>query len=169
MKRSILVAILAVMVCGAASAQRLFVLDSEKVFKSLDEYNAAITTLDNLSKDLQKKVDEKYAEVETLYNSYMSQRETLSAATRQTVEQQILAKEEAAGKYQESLFGPEGELMKQRKALIEPIQKRVFDAIELYSKLNGYDVAIDKASNTTLLYSSAAADHTQQIIDMLKK
>ena len=168
MKRSILIALFALLACGTLSAQRFFVLDSEKIFKSIAEYNTAITTLDNLSKEYQKRVDAKYAEVERLYNSYMAQRASLSAAVRQSTEQQILAKEEEAGKYQESLFGPEGELMKRRLELIEPIQKRVFTVIAQYSKRNNFDLALDKASNTSILFSSTEVDHTQKIIEMLK-
>ena len=58
--------------------------------------------------------------------------------------------------------------MKRRKELIEPVQKRVFAAIEKFAKQGGYDLVLDKASNTTMLYSSQAVDHTQQIIEMLK-
>ena len=35
---------------GIASAQKYCVIDSEKVFKSLEEYNKALTTLDELGK-----------------------------------------------------------------------------------------------------------------------
>lgn len=168
MRRSILIAIFALIGCGTLSAQRFFVLDSEKVFKSLAEYNAAIASLDSLSKRYQQQVDAEYAACEKLYNQYMAQRESLAATSRQTIEQQILDKEEKAGKLQEQLFGPEGELMKRRVELIEPIQKRVFAAIESYSKAQGYDLAIDKASNVSVLYSSQEIDHTQKIIDMLK-
>ena len=38
-------------------------------------------------------VDAKFAEVETLYNNYMNQKASLTAATRQTRENDILAKE----------------------------------------------------------------------------
>jgi Skp family chaperone for outer membrane proteins len=40
---------------------------------------------------------------------------------------------------------------------------------EDYAKANGFDLAIDKASNASLLYFNSALDRTTQIIEELKK
>ena len=169
MKRTILTAILALATFTLASSQNYFVIDSEKVFKSLDEYNNALTKLDELGKAYQSEVDNKYKSIESLYNNYMQQKDSLSASARQSIEQQILQKEQDAQKYQQELFGENGALMKKRIELIKPIQEKVFAAIEKYAKANGFDLAIDKASNTTLLYYSTSIDHTEKIIEELKK
>ena len=88
-------------------------------------------------------MDAKFAEVEALYNNYVSQKTSLSAAARQTRENAILNKEKEAQEYQESLFGQEGTLMKKRIEVISPIQKQVFDAIETYAKQAGADLVLD--------------------------
>ena len=168
MKRSILILLLTLAVSGVVSAQKFVVIESEKVFKSISAYNEAITTLDKLSQQYQSQVEAKYKDVETLYNNYMAQQQSLSESSRRSIEQQILAKEQEAQRYQQSLLGNDGELMKRRVELIEPIQKRVFAAIEQYAQLNGYDLVLDKSANTTMLYFSKGVDHTQQIINMLK-
>ena len=152
----------------AASAQNSIVVNSEKIFKSIAAYKTAIAELDKLAEQYQQQVDAKFAEVEELYNNYQSQRANLSQATRQSFENVILQKEQEANKFQESLFGQEGELMKQRVALIKPIQEKVFKAIEAYAKQTGAEVVIDSSNNPTLLYNAASADRTQQIIDLVK-
>ena len=139
MKRIIFTAMFALATLGIASAQKYCVIDSEKVFKSLDEYNKALTTLDELGKSYQAEVDNKYKSIESLYNNYMAQKSALSVSTRQTIEQQILQKEEEAQKYQQEIFGENGKLMNKRVELIKPIQTKVFAAIEEYAKANGYD------------------------------
>lgn len=160
---------LALVCMGAAvSAQNSIVVNSEKIFKSIAAYNTAIAELDKLAEQYQQQVDAKFAEVEELYNNYQSQRANLSQATRQSFENVILQKEQEANKFQESLFGQEGELMKQRVALIKPIQEKVFKAIEAYAKQTGAEVVIDSSNNPTLLYNAASADRTQQIIDLVK-
>ena len=98
----------------------------------------------------------------------MSRRASLSASSRQQIEQSILDMEAKATQYQESLFGTDGELMKRRMELIQPIQKRVFDAIENFSMQYGYDLVIDIAANPTVLYYSDKVNFTQRIIDALK-
>lgn len=169
MKRLIFAFAALILSTGIASAQKYIVVDSEKIFRSVADYNTAMTTLDNLAKEYQTKVDAAYKEVEDLYNSYVANKSNLSVAAQQNREQQILAKEQAAAQYQESIFGNEGVMMKKRIELIQPIQKRVFAAIEGYAQAGGYDMVLDTASNATMLYHSTAVDHTQKIIELLKQ
>lgn len=168
MKRVILTVMFALAALGIASAQKYCVIDSEKVFKSLDEYNQAITQLDELGKAYQAEIDKMYKNVETIYNNYMAQRENLSASSRASLEQQILQKEEEAQKYQQEVFGDNGALMKKRLELIKPIQEKVFAAIEAYAKAYGFELVLDKASNASILYNGSAVDHTDAIIKTLK-
>jgi outer membrane protein len=58
--------------------------------------------------------------------------------------------------------------MKKRMELIQPIQQRVFQTIENFSKEYGYDLVIDIAANPTVLYYSSRIDFTQRLIDALK-
>ena len=168
MKRLILTLALVLGIATMASAQNYAVVNSEKIFKSIDQYNQAITQLDQMANDYQTKVDAKFEEVEKIYNAYMQRRSQLSAASQQADEENILKLEQEAQKYQESIFGTDGELMKKRLELIQPIQKRVFEAIEAYAKQKGYDMIIDISQNATMLYYSERADHTDEIIALLK-
>lgn len=168
MRRFIFAVMAMVLSLGVASAQNYMVVDSEKVFKSLPEYNNALEQIESLSQSYQSAVDVKFKEVEDFYNSYMQRRASLSATSRQQAEQMILDMEAKATEYQESLFGTDGELMKKRMELIQPIQQRVFDAIERFSMQNGYDLVIDIAANPTVLYYSDKVNFTQRIIDSLK-
>ena len=168
MKRLILTLALVLGIATMASAQNYAVVNSEKIFKSIDQYNQAITQLDQMANDYKTKVDAKFEEVEKIYNAYMQRRSQLSAASQQANEENILKLEQEAQKYQESIFGTDGELMKKRLELIQPIQKRVFEAIEAYAKQKGYDMIIDISQNATMLYYSERADHTDEIIALLK-
>ena len=165
MKRLILIAAF-ILTAGTLAAQNYIIVNSEKVFKSVAAYNKAISDLDELAKQYQEQVDAKFAEVEALYNAYMNQKASLSATTRQTRENAILAREKEAQTFQESLFGNDGALMKKRIEMIEPIQKKVFAAIEAYAKQAGADVVLDSANNPTLLYTNPSVERTQQLIVM---
>ena len=167
MKRLILTLAL-VLSAAFASAQNYAVVNSEKIFKSIDQYNQAISQLDQMANDYQKQVDAKFEEVEKIYNAYMQRRSQLSAASQQANEENILKLEQEAQKYQESIFGTDGELMKKRLELIQPIQKKVFDTIKQYAEKKGYDMIIDISQNATMLYYSERADHTDEIIAILK-
>lgn len=168
MKRLLSLAALFLLAAGTASAQNYIVVNSEKIFTSIDAYNQAITTLNSLGEEYQKQVDAKFQEVENLYNNYMTQKASLSLTAQQSRENDILAKEQAATQFQESIFGQDGTLMKKRLELIQPIQKKVFDAIDKYARDNGVDLVLDAASNPTLLYNSATIDRTDAIVKIVK-
>lgn len=166
--RKILFTALLILAAGVASAQNYIIVNSEKVFKSLNEYNVAISTLDKLAETYQADVDKRFAEIEMLYNTYMLQKASLSAVSRDAREKAILDKEKETTDYQQTLFGTDGSLMKKRVEMIQPIQKKVFEKIEAYAKQRGYDLVLDSANNVTLLYTNPQIDHTQQVIDALK-
>ena len=168
MKKMIIALMAVFMTEGVASAQNYMGVDSEKVFKSIADYNNALAQIEALATEYQKVVDEKFKEVEQLYNTYMQQRASLSQSSQQQYEQLILQKEAEATEYQESLFGTDGTLMNKRLELIQPIQERVFNAIESFSKQYGYDLVIDISANPTILYYSSKVDFTDRIIEALK-
>ncbi|MBO7286004.1 MAG: OmpH family outer membrane protein [Alistipes sp.] len=169
MRRLFAAIVMVLLSVAVASAQNYMVIDSERVFKSIESYNDALNKIESLSKQYQLNVDDKFKEVETLYNSYIAQRASLSEYTRQQREQQILSLEQQATQYQESIFGTDGELMKRRLELIQPIQQQVFEAIESFAKEHGYDLVIDISANPTVLYYSEKVNFTERIIEALKK
>lgn len=168
MKRLILTLVAMVAMVTVGYAQNYIVVNSEKIFKSIEAYNTAIIELDRLAEGYQLQVDAKFREVENMYNAYVARKGAMSVSSQATIEGQILAKEQEATKFQESIFGTDGTLMKKRIELIQPIQQRVFKAIEEYSQAKGYELVLDVAQNAEVLYYSPKADHTQAIIDQLK-
>lgn len=49
-----------VAMAGVASAQNYMVVDSEKIFKSINDYNNAMTQLDQMAKSYQQQIDSKF-------------------------------------------------------------------------------------------------------------
>ncbi|MCC8018172.1 MAG: OmpH family outer membrane protein [Rikenellaceae bacterium] len=152
-----------------ASAQNFMVLNTETVFRSIQEYNDAMTSLEQLGEQYQKQVDDAFAEVEEMFNDYQNQKAYLSQATRTQREDAIINREKEIVAFQESIFGQEGELLRRRVELIKPIQDRVFDTINNYAQANGYEVVLDISSNPTILYYSPSADKTETIINLLNQ
>ena len=155
MKKLIVLFVLAVAATGSALAQSSYVfVDSEAIFKSLDDYNAAIKQLDDLSAQYQKNIDEAYATLDQMYETYQSQKGYLSEINRNAREEEIIKREKD---------------IKKRLELIKPIQERVFAAINQYAETNQITMVIDRANNQTLLYYAPALDKTNAIITLLKQ
>ena len=135
---------------GSALAQSSYVfVDSEAIFKSLDDYNAAIKQLDDLSAQYQKNIDEAYATLDQMYETYQSQKGYLSEINRNAREEEIIKREKDIKKYQQEVFGPA--------------------AINQYAETNQITMVIDRANNQTLLYYAPALDKTNAIITLLKQ
>ena len=152
-----------------AQVQRYAFINSESVFKSLEDYNAAIKQLDDLAAQYQKNVEDAYAGLDELYENYQAQKAYLSETNRNQREEEIITREREINKYQQDVLGPEGDLMKERVELIKPIQDRVFAVIDRYAKDNDLGMIIDRTNNQTLLYYAPELDKTDEIIDLLKQ
>ena len=138
MKKFLLSCAVLFLAVGGAYAQSYIFVNSEKVFKSQNDYNTAIQQLDDLAKQYQKNVDDAYQTLEEAYSNYQAQKNYLSETKRAA------------------------------KELIKPIQDKVFAAINQYAEANKYTMVLDVVNNQTLLYYSPSLDKTQDIINLLK-
>ncbi len=168
MKKALLILAALVFGAGAAVAQNYMVIDSERVFKSIDAYNKALAEVDADAERYQKQIDDAFDQLETAFNNYQQRKASMSAADRAAEEQRIVAREEEIQKFQSDTFGEEGTVITKRVNLIKPIQDRVFAAIEKYAADHDYDIVLDIASNPTILYYKPAVDHTDAIIAIVK-
>ena len=170
MKKYLLATLFAVAfaLCGAkVQAQNYIVVDSEKIFKSIESYNTAVKELESQSKAYQKQIDDAFNQLEQEYNAYQSAKASYSATQRQNAERKILNREQEITKFQEQVFGDEGTMMKLREEKLKPIQDRVFKIIDEYAASKGLGLVLDIASNPTVLYYAPATDKTQEIIKIV--
>ncbi len=169
MKKTVLILVaMLTMSAGTAFAQNYMVVDSEKIFKSIDAYNKAVEQVDAEAEKYQKQVDDAFDQLETMFNDYQNRKGSMTASERQQTEQRIVNRESEITKFQEEVFGDEGTIMKKRVELIKPIQDKVFAAINKYAEQKGYDIVIDIASNPTVLYYKPSVNHTDAIIAIVK-
>ena len=168
MKKFLLSCAVLLLAVGGAYAQSYIFVNSEKVFKSQNDYNTAIQQLDDLAKQYQKNVDDAYQTLEEAYSNYQAQKNYLSETKRAAKEQEIVELEKEVQKYQQDVLGPQGDLMKKRTELIKPIQDKDFAAINHDAEANKYTMVLDVVNNQTLLYYSPSLDKTQDIINLLK-
>ena len=79
MKKLLIIAALAVFAAaGTASAQNYMVVNTETIFKSMTAYNQAVEEMDAAAQQYQQNIDNAYAELEDMYETYMSQKASLS-------------------------------------------------------------------------------------------
>lgn len=149
------------------NAQRVGFLDTEKILASIPEYNSAKSQLESLEKGYRTKVENEFAAIEKLYNAYQANKGTMSQVVRAQKENEIISKEEAAKKFQESYFGENGIMQKKSQELLSPIKERVQAAIERVAKSGGYMMIVDIASQSGVIYTNSQYDLSQEVIKVL--
>lgn len=166
--KKLLLTVAALCLVSLTYAQGYMFVNSEKIFKAITAYNVAMAQLEALGEQYQKNIDTAYGSIEELYNNYQTQKAYLSESGRAAREENIITSEREVAKYQEDVFGPEGEMMKKRIELIKPIQDRVFSAINAFAQQNGFTLVLDVTSNPGILYYSPVLDKTDELIKILQ-
>ena len=148
-------------------AQKFALIDMEYILKNISSYETANEQLDVLSKKWQAEVEKAQQEIQNLYKTYQSEQVFLSAEQKTKKETEIVEKEKAAQELRRKYFGPEGELYKRRESLVKPIQDEIYEAVKEISNVKGYQLVIDRASATSVIFASPKIDISNEVLAKL--
>lgn len=152
---------------GLAHSQSVAIINIADILENMQDYKAAQTQLDKLAETWQQEINAEFEQIKTMYNKYNAEQVLLSASEKQQREDEIITKEKSVRELQRMKFGPEGELFNKRKQLVEPIQDKVYNAVQEYADLHNIDIVLDKSSSSGLIFSNDKFDKTSDIKKML--
>lgn len=168
-KNTIIALFLIVGFAFTAEAQRIAYVDVEAIMASIKEYQTAQTELDNLAARWRQEIATEYDKIKGEYNRYQAEQVLLSDEARKEKEERIMEMERNVRDLQKEKFGPEGALFQKRKELVQPIQDRVYAAIQDYAKDRGYDFIFDKSGSAGMIFANPDYDKTNDVLDKLQK
>ena len=168
-------ALTAALLCGMMSAQaqlmggsqKIVYVDSEYIMANIPEYGDAQEELNALSARWQGEVKAIYDKVEEMYSKYQTEMLLLSEDQKRAREQAIIAKEQEAKNLQMQYFGSEGQLYQKRTELIQPIQEKIYTAMQELAQTKNYGFILDMASGTSILWASDKNDVSDDVLDQL--
>ena len=146
-----------------AQAQRIAVVDIQAVLEGLELYQQSQAELDRVAEAWRQEIAQEYDKIKGMYNRYQAEQVLLSDDARREREEAIVAAETRVREMQKNRFGPEGELFQRRAELVQPIQDKVYEAMQKYAEQRGYDLIFDKGSSAGLLFSKASFDKTEEL------
>ena len=79
----------------------------------------------------------------------------------------IVAKEKEALELKKKYFGNDGELYKKRESLIKPIQDEIYNAIKEISESKNYQLILDRASGTSIIFASPSIDISDEVLQKI--
>ncbi|WP_299891709.1 OmpH family outer membrane protein [uncultured Lacinutrix sp.] len=143
---------------------RIGYIDTEYILENVPEYGEATTQLES-------KVQKWKTEIEAKLNSIKEQREALNTEkvllTKELIEEReedINFEEKEILDYQQKRFGPNGDLMIQKRQLMQPIQDQIFQAVQDIAKARKYDFVFDKSADVVMLYSAERFDISERVL-----
>ena len=151
----------------AVSAQKYAYVDTDYILNSIPEYTAAKKELNSISVKWQKEIEAKIAEVDKMYNDLQVEKILLTEDLRVKREEDIIKKEREVKDLQMKRFGADGDLFKKQQELIKPIQDKVYNAIMELAESKGIGMVFDKAGTTTVIYSQAKYNISDDVIRQL--
>lgn len=167
MKKLLILFALFVGVTASSYAQKFALIDMEYILSNISSYETAQEQLEVMSKKWQGEVEKQQQEVKNMYKSYQSDLVFLSAEQKTKRENEIVEKEKNLQELNRKYFGPEGELFKQREALITPIQDDIYEAIKEISESKGYHLVLDRASAESVIFASPKIDISNEVLAKL--
>ncbi len=156
-------------ICGytSAAAQKFALVDMEYILKNIPAYERANEQLNQVSKKWQAEVEAITTEAQTLYKTYQNEVVFLSQEQKKARQDAIVAKEKEAADLKKKYFGPDGELYKKRTALMNPIQDEIYNAVKDVADMRGYQLVLDRASDTGIIFGSPKIDISSEVLRKL--
>lgn len=161
--RTITTTLFILLIGFSSYGQKIAVVDINAVLQELPEYLTAQDELDKIAAEWNQEIAGEYDMIKSLYNKYQAEQVLLSDEVKAQREEEIMQKEKVVRELQKRKFGSEGELFLKRREIINPIQEKVFAAIETFALDRGYDLVLDKAGSAGVLFVGDEFDKTDLI------
>lgn len=151
----------------SARAQKFALVDMEYILKNIPAYERANEQLNQVSKKWQAEVEALSTEAQTMYKNYQNEAVFLSQEQKKAKQDAIMEKEKGAAELKKKYFGPEGELFKKRASLMTPIQEEIYNAVKDIADLRGYQLILDRASDSGIIFGSPKVDISNEVLQKL--
>lgn len=160
--------------CFAITAQaqrgvRIGYIDMEYILESVPEYKEASTQLDGKVQKWKADIEKKQAEIDLMKLNLTNERVLLTKELIEEREEEIQIKEEEKTSYQQARFGPGGDLVIQRRQLVQPIQDQVFNIVQEVAENKKYDFIFDKSADVVMLFAAERNDISDIVLRSINR
>lgn len=166
-KGVLMICLFMVLMPQSACAQKFALVDMEYILKNIPAYERANEQLNQVSKKWQAEVEALSTEAQTMYKNYQNEVVFLSQEQKKARQDAIMEKEKQAAELKKKYFGPEGELFKKRTSLMTPIQEEIYNAVKDIADLRGYQLILDRASDSGIIFGSPKIDISNEVLQKL--
>ncbi|WP_225321330.1 OmpH family outer membrane protein [Rhizosphaericola mali] len=152
---------------GKSYGQRYAVVDTKYILSKIPEYQQADETLKLIANRWQKELSNAQIELDRMRKNYEAEQYMLSDELKKKREIEISNKEKLLSRQREKYFGYEGEIFQERKKLVQPIQDKIYNAVQHMMVAHGLDIIFDKSDGTTILAADPKLNRSDEILSDL--
>lgn len=143
---------------------RIGYIDTEYILQNVPEYQDASAQLESKVLQWKNDVEKRLSVVEQKKKQLSSESLLLTPELINERQEEITVEENEILDYQQKRFGPNGDLMIQRKQLMQPVQDQIFAAVQEIATSRSYDFVFDKSTDVVMLYSADRYDISDQVL-----
>ena len=143
---------------------RIGYVDMEYILENVEEYREATDQLASKVEKWKIDIEQKQSAVEQMKKDLMAERVLLTDELIAEREEEIQILEKEMVEYQQDRFGPQGDLVLQKRRLIQPIQDQVFNEVQKIGANKKYDFIFDKSADVVMLYSENRWDISDLVL-----
>ena len=143
---------------------RIAYVDMEYILENVEEYREATEQLELKVQRWKVEVEQKQSVVQQMKKDLMAEKVLLTPELIDEREEEIQILEKEMIEYQQDRFGPQGDLVLQKRRLIQPIQDQVFNEVQKIGANKKYDFIFDKSADVVMLYSEKRHDISDLIL-----
>ena len=167
MKKVFVVLIVIFGMSFVSSAQKYAYIDSEYILQNMNEYQEAKDKLNKMADRWTKEIEERYDAIKIKKDNFAREEVLLPSEEKKKRSEDISKLESDAMEMQSVRFGVEGDYFKKRQELIQPIQDKVFEAMQKVASKKNYSFVFDKANQSNLVFADSKFDISNDVIKEL--
>ena len=157
-----------ILLSGSLKAQKFGYIDSEFIFNKHPDYKIVQQELQKLSDNWKKEAQSLDKEIKEMYVQLKAEEVLLTEEMYQNRMQEIKKKEKASQEFNSRIFGIDGQYFQKQAELLQPLQSKIYDAIERVSRKNNLAMLFDKASVPSgIIYTDPRHDYSEFVLEEL--
>lgn len=157
-----------ILLSGPLKAQKFGYIDSEFILNKHPDYKIVQQELQKLSDNWKKEAQSLDKEIKEMYVQLKAEEVLLTEEMYQNRMQEIKKKEKTSQEFNSRIFGIDGQYFQKQAELLQPLQSKIYDAIERVSRKNNLAMLFDKASVPSgIIYTDPRHDYSEFVLEEL--
>lgn len=157
-----------VLLSAPLAAQKIGYIDSEYILNKHPDYTVIQEELEVISSEWKKEAQNLDKEIKDLSVQLKAEEVLLTEEMYQQRLEEIKLKQKESQEFNSRIFGIDGQYFQKQAELMQPLQSKIYDAIERVTRKNNLAMLFDKAAEpSAIIYTDPRHDYSEFVLEEL--